>query len=211
MGQMVFKVGVTGGIGSGKSSVAAKFAELDVPTFSSDALARELCQPDQAPYKQIVAHFGQDILNTDQTLNRSALGDIVFNDNTQLKQLEAILHPAIFELMHCRADVCDAPYCILDIPLLIGTAEQKAVQRILVVHTDLAIRKQRIATRNGWSEEKIQSVIDAQRSEAELLAAAHDVIENNTALDDLNAPVATLHKRYIELAKAFNQTTKSKL
>jgi dephospho-CoA kinase len=201
---LIYKVGVTGGIGSGKSSVTQHFADFNVPTFSSDTIARELCEPGQASYVEIVGTFGRRILNEDNTLNRAELGSIVFNDKAQLKRLEAILHPAIFKTMHERAQSAQSPYCILDIPLLVGTNEQLAVHRILVVNTDAELRKQRVMQRSGWSAEKTQSVMDNQLSNAELISAADDVIVNNATLAELVPLVKKLHQGYLTLARARN-------
>ncbi len=199
---MIFKVGVTGGIGSGKSSVTQLFADLGVPTFSSDHIARELCEPGQQPYQLIVERFGDKIHNAGRTLNRSALGNIVFNDKAQLQHLEQILHPAIFTTMHTRADALKDPYCVLDIPLLVGTAEQKAVHHILVVSCEPQIRKRRVQLRSGWTADKTQSVMDAQLSDVTLLAVADDVIENNSSIADLKPLVEKLHQKYKAIASS---------
>lgn len=201
---LIFKVGITGGIGSGKSSAAKLFAKKKIPTFSSDAISRELCEPDQLPYKEIVARFGKGILNKDETLNRSALGNIVFNAPSELAALENILHPAIFYTIHSRAENQTAPYCLLDIPLLVGTPEQDAVDRILVVDASAGIRIQRVKARSGWTEGKTRAVMDKQRPVEELIAAADDVVDNNRSLLELKSKIYQLHEKYIKLAKSRN-------
>ncbi len=197
---LTFKVGITGGIGSGKSSVTALFANRNIPTFSSDAISRELCEPGEAPYQKIVSRFGERILHADKTLDRTALGNIVFNDPDQLAELEHILHPAIFATMHSRADLVTTPYCVLDIPLLVGTHEQEAVDRILVIDTSEQTRVSRVQARSGWSQYKTRAVMNKQRPTKELIDAADDVLENNGSLLDLEPKVQQLHEKYLRLA-----------
>ena len=123
---MAYKIGLTGGIGSGKSTVAGAFAELGVPVFSADAIGHQLSARGQPGYVEIVELFGNGILDNKGEINRAALGDRVFADTSQRKQLEQILHPLILGQMHALADAASAPYCILDIPLLVGTDEGRA-------------------------------------------------------------------------------------
>jgi len=196
---VTFKVGLTGGIGSGKTTVATAFSDLGVPTFSADVIGYELSQPGEAGHKKIVSAFGHDILNEDQSLNRAKLGDIIFNDHALKAQLENILHPLIMERMHQCADACQAPYCILDIPLLIQTPEQDKVSRILVVACDHDTRVARIKSRNHWSEDKIAAVIAAQLPQSVLIDAADDVMFNDSDIVALALKVETLHVRYTRL------------
>jgi len=194
---MTLKVGLTGGIGSGKTTVATAFSDLGAPTFSADTIGHELSQPGELGYKEIVSAFGSGILNEDHSLNRTKLGDIIFNNHALKAQLENILHPLIMERMHQLADTCQAPYCILDIPLLINTDEQNRVDRILVVYSDIATRVQRVQTRNGWTEAKIRQVINEQLANATLIQAADDLIENNGEIVDIKPKVLSLHDRYL--------------
>jgi len=196
---VTFKVGLTGGIGSGKTTVAAAFSELGVPTFSADAIGHELSQPGEAGYEEIVNAFGTGILNEDRSLNRTRLGDIVFNDPALKAQLENILHPLIMQRMHQRADACQAPYCILDIPLLVQTPEQDKVSRILVVTCDHDTRVARIKSRNHWPEDKIAAVIAAQLPQSVLIQSADDVILNDGTIKALTREVGSLHRYYIDL------------
>jgi len=199
---MPYKVGLTGGIGSGKSTVTQAFADLDVPTFSADAIGHALSRKGQAAYAEIIRAFGPGILQADGELDRGALGDIVFNDKAQKTRLERILHPIIMQAMHQQADATSAPYCILDIPLLINSAERKRVDRVLVVDCDRETRIARIQARNGWSEEKIHRVMHSQPGSRKLLEAADEVLDNNGTLANIATQVAALHRRYLLVAQA---------
>lgn len=197
---MPYKIGLTGGIGSGKSTVASAFMDLGIPTFSADTISHELSQKNQAGYLKIVDAFGPTILKTNGELDRHALGDIVFNDENQKSRLENILHPMIMKVLHQYADAEKTLYCVLDIPLLINTAERERVDRILVVHCDRKKRIARIQNRNGWSAEKIGMVMENQVSDQALRDAADDIIDNSGAISSIKEQVASLHPRYLELA-----------
>jgi dephospho-CoA kinase len=198
---MPYKVGLTGGIGSGKSTVAQAFAALGVPTLSADAIAHELSGKNQPGYLKIVEVFGTDILKPDGELDRKALGDMIFSNRAQKAKLESILHPMIMQALHQQADALDAPYCILDIPLLINTAERERVNRILVVHCEQKERVARIQKRNGWPVEKIDKVMRNQVSDQALLAAADDVLDNDGDIAAIGEQVADLHSLYISLTQ----------
>jgi dephospho-CoA kinase len=198
---MPYKVGLTGGIGSGKSTVAQAFAALGVPTLSADAIAHELSGKNQPGYLKIVEVFGTDILKPDGELDRKALGDMIFSNRAQKAKLESILHPMIMQALHQQADALDAPYCILDIPLLINTAERERVNRILVVHCEQKERVARIQKRNGWPVEKIDKVMRNQVSDQELLEAADDVLDNDGDIAALREQVADLHRKYLLLTQ----------
>jgi len=197
---MPYKIGLTGGIGSGKSTVAQAFTELGVPTFSADTISHELSAKDQPGYLKIVELFGAEILETNGELNRRALGDIIFSDKAQKLQLEKILHPMIMQALHHQADAANTPYCVLDIPLLINTAERERVDRILVVHCEQGQRIARIQKRNDWSTEKIARVMKNQVTEQALLEAADDIVDNNGDIKTLKEQVADLHKLYLVYA-----------
>ena len=199
---MILKVGLTGAIGSGKSTVAHAFTKLGVATFSADSVGHKLSAQGQPGYQKIVAEFGHDILQPNGDINRSKLGDIVFNNASLKQKLESILHPLIMHRLHQQAESVKGIYCILDIPLLINTAERDKVDRILVVDCDAAMRISRIKHRNGWTEEKILAVMSSQPTGDELISAADDVLDNNGSLTDIDAQVDRLHQRYSVLAKA---------
>ncbi len=197
---MPYKIGLTGGIGSGKSTVARAFSELGVATFSADTISHELSAKGQPGYLKIVALFGSEILETNGELNRRALGDIIFSDKAKKLQLESILHPMIMQALHHKADTTNGPYCVLDIPLLVSTAERERVDRILVVHCERENRVARVQKRNGWSTEKIARVMKNQVPEQALLEAADEVVDNNGDIKALKDQVAGLHKLYLDCA-----------
>lgn len=197
---MSYKIGLTGGIGSGKSTVAEAFAELGVPVFSADAIGHQLSARGQPGYVEIVKLFGNGILDDKGEINRAALGDRVFADASQRKQLEQILHPLILDQMHALAEAKPSPYCILDIPLLVGTEEVERMDRILVVDCRREIRIERIRKRSGWSNRKIAQVMQHQVSDQALKAAADDIVDNNGELDGIAPQVRVLHRKYLELA-----------
>lgn len=199
---MTFKIGLTGGIGSGKSSVASAFANLGVPIFCADDISHELSRKGEPAYLQIVEQFGLKILLDSGELNRACLGDLVFNDNTLKSQLEGILHPLIMQAMHEKADATSAPYVVLDIPLLIGTPEQSWVDRILVVDCERNRRTKRVMKRNGWSVGKIEAIMSMQASEKALLYAADDIIDNNAGFNEIEMQVTKLHLRYLGYSRS---------
>lgn len=191
----MLKVGLTGGIGSGKSSAARYFAELGAPVVDADVIARELVAPGQPALAHIVKVFGSEILNPDGTLDRARLRGIVFEDTARRKQLEAILHPLIREEMEARVARLSAPYCIVCIPLLLET-DAARVDRILVVDAPHYLQYLRTMTRDGLSAREVAAVLRAQIGFRERLARADAVIVNDRDQAHLRAQVEQLHRRY---------------
>ncbi len=198
---MSYKIGLTGGIGSGKSTVANAFSNLGITVFSADTISHALTQKGESAYLEIVKQFGQSILLQNGELDRTQLGDLIFSDNVLKAHLEGILHPLIMRTMHLKADASRAPYVVLDIPLLIGTPEQSNVDRILVVDCEINTRIERIKKRNGWTTEKIEAVMSIQVPNQILLQAADDIIENNQGYSEIEAQVSDLHLRYLTFSK----------
>lgn len=195
-----FVVGLTGGIGSGKSSVAGMFEGLGVPVIDSDQVARELSSPGRPEYERIVAEFGPEILAADDRIDRRRLGEIVFADPSRRRALERILHPAIKRVMDQRAEQMDAPYCLLEIPLLVETGRWRDMDRVLVVEADEAVRTARLQER-GLPDSRIRRIIATQASAGERRAVADDVIDNNSGTGALKQQVERLHRLYLALAK----------
>ena len=193
-------IGLTGGIGSGKSSVAKLFKDLQVPVFDTDVIARELVEPGQPALNEIRKIFGDDILLSDGTLDRQKLKERIFDDNTSRKKLESILHPRIREKLLLLINRCTTPYCVAVIPLLVEHNWQKIVDRVLVVDVDEHVQYQRVLQRDNLSEEIIQKIINSQVSRKKRLSAADDIIHNDGNLDDLKRKVEALHLKYVELA-----------
>jgi len=183
------KVGLTGGIGSGKSAVAACFAELGVRVIDADAVAREITAPGAAQFAEVAACFGAGIVGADGAIDRKKLGAVVFASPAKRKQLEAILHPPIRAEMHARAARAAGAYCVLDIPLLVESGQYREMQRVAVV-----LRNSR-----GMRDADIRRIMRSQASEQARLAAADDVIDNNGAIEAIETQVAALHHTYMEL------------
>ena len=192
-------IGLTGGIGSGKTTVANMFAELGVDIIDTDVIARELVEPGSPTLKQIVDHFGDDILKKDGQLNRQRLADITFKNKLERKTLEAILHPVIRKNMLDRLNTVKAPYCVAVIPLLFETNQIELVDRILVIDCKQEDQLQRVKKRDQRDQEQILSIINSQASRDTRLNAADDTIENSGDINGLHEKVAELHKKYLKL------------
>lgn len=194
-------IALTGGIGSGKSTVADRFAELGVPVIDADLLARDLVEPGSPALAEIVEAFGTEVLSQDGGLNRRALRQRVFGDGVARKRLEAILHPRIRVEMQQRLAALDAPYALLVVPLLLETGQSDLADRILVVDLPPELQEERAGLRDGQSRENIRSIMAAQCSRRQRLAAADDVIDNGGTPQRLEAQVDAMHRRYMSLCR----------
>ena len=194
-------IGLTGGIGSGKSEVARLFQQLGVPVIDADMIAHQLVEPGTDTLAEVVRAFGETILTKEGRLDRALLADIVFNDAAKKKQLEDILHPRVREQIRLKKDKYkDEPYIVVVIPLLVESAQQDLVDRILVVHAAESTRIQRVNDRDGRSEEQIRAIMHGQADDAARDAAADDILDNTGTLDDLKPLVLELHRQYLQLA-----------
>ncbi|MDQ2993894.1 MAG: dephospho-CoA kinase [Pseudomonadota bacterium] len=198
---MALTIGLTGGIGSGKSTVAEIFAELGVPTIDTDVIAREVVQPGTPALKDIATHFGLTILLADGHLNRQALAEKVFQNPKEKAWLEALLHPRILEQVERAKSTLHYPYCIVVIPLLIEAVAQSSVDRILLIDTPEALQVQRILKRDPQrTSAEIEAIIHSQASRATRLKAADDVILNTTTHAELRKQVLAMHEMYLRLS-----------
>jgi dephospho-CoA kinase len=193
-------IGLTGGIGSGKSAAAECFRRHGVPILDADEIGRELVAPGQTCLDAIVAEFGPEILLADNTLNRAKLRDVVFNDANKRRRVEAILHPAILAEMQARGRICNAPYAIFVIPLLFETGQDRYVNRTLVIDVAEETQRQRVKTRSSLSDEQISAIFASQWQRTARLAKADDCIRNDGSLTELAEQVAKLHTRYLQMA-----------
>ena len=201
MTKRVYRVGLTGGIASGKSTAAKFFGALGVPILDSDSIAREVVEPGQPPLERLIERFGRSILTPDGRLDRPALRAIVFSDPKARADLEALTHPAIGEAMQARSAEAGGPYQILVIPLLVEKNLRANVDRVLVVDCDEGLQIRRLQARDGSTPEQAQAILNAQVSRAARLQAADDVIHNDADMGRVRDQVATLHARYLELAQ----------
>lgn len=195
------RIGLTGGIASGKSAVAAEFAKLGVPIIDSDVLAREVVEPGQPALQAIVARFGNSMLAADGHLDRARMRAHIFNNPAEKKALEAITHPAIHAAQQARAAHAGGPYQIHVIPLLVESDSQSRYDRILVVDCPEATQLARLIKRDGIPEALARQMLAAQATRSQRLAQADDVLENTGETADLIAKVALLHQRYLQLTR----------
>jgi len=196
----VFRVGLTGGIASGKSTVAGFFGALGVPILDSDQVARDVVEPGQPPLERLVERFGRSILTPDGHLDRPALRDIVFSDPRARADLEALTHPAIGAALEARSASAGGPYQILVIPLLVEKNLAAHVDRVLVVDCDEALQLARLSDRDGSTPAQARAIIAAQASRPARLEAADDVLHNDADRGALERQVRALHTRYLQLA-----------
>jgi dephospho-CoA kinase len=194
-------VGLTGGIGSGKSAVSRLFEDYGVPVIDADHVAREVVEPGSPALDEIVRQFGDDVLLHDGRLDRANLRHKIFNDQQARKKLETILHPRIRQRMRDRLQSIGAPYAIFVVPLLIETGQHKDVDRVLVVDCPEALQMERVKKRDSASASQITAIMASQVSREQRLAEADDIIENRGSLEELNASVSSLHQQYLELSQ----------
>lgn len=196
-----FCVGLTGGIASGKTTVAEMFRQHGAGIIDADEAARAAVAKGTEGLHQIVAEFGQQILDANGELNRSAMRLKVFNDARARTKLESIVHPHVRNIMEQATQSCTSDYVIWVVPLLIEGELQHRVDRICVVDVSTEEQSRRLQQRDGHSPALATQIMQAQASRNERLAAAHDVIDNNGAPDALQAQVDSLHNLYQQLAQ----------
>ena len=191
------RVGLTGGIASGKSTVADLFAGLGVPVIDTDLIARQVVEPGQPALQDIRNRFGDEVLAPDGGLDRAALRAVVFASDTARKDLEGILHPRICEETRRQSKAAGGPYQLIVVPLLVGSKLLDFVDRVLVVDCDEDTQVARLLARDADSPEQARRILAAQSSRAERLAIADDVIANDGDLDATREQVKALHRRYL--------------
>jgi dephospho-CoA kinase len=192
-------VGLTGGIGSGKSTVGKFFTDLGIVVVDADQLAREVVEPGSEGLAAIREHFGENILLPSKSLDRAKLREIVFAKPNERQWLEELTHPQIGKLLVERIQSADSSYVILESPLLLETSQKELVDRILVVDVDQATQIARAITRDGSTEETIKAIIAAQIPRDARLAAADDVVDNELSLETVEQQINELHQNYLHL------------
>jgi len=200
MSDQPYRVALTGGIASGKSTVADLFAALGVPVIDTDVIARQVVEPGQPALAKISATFGPDVLDADGRLDRRRMRERIFADPDAKRRLEAILHPAIRAEMERQSMAAQGPYQVLVIPLLTEGGRRDHVDRVLLVDVPEELQIQRLMMRDGVSHEQAQASLNAQATRAQRLALADDVIRNTGRVDGLREQVAELHGKYLRLA-----------
>lgn len=198
----MMKVGITGGIASGKSTICQLFSDNDIDIIDADFIALQLVQPGQDCLNRVVQTFGSQVLLENGELNRPEMRQLIFSDSIAKQQLENILHPEIRRQLQTQSKYASSPYCILSIPLLIEADMLSLVDRVLVVDVDKKKQVERVCQRDNISLSQAQAIIDSQVSSSQRQAIADDIIINNTSKEKLTKEVAKLHKRYLEIANA---------
>ena len=193
-------IGLTGGIGSGKTTICHLFEKLGVPIVDADIIAHELTQPDQPAVQKIIDVFSPDLLDEAGLLDRNKLRQIIFSDPDKRFELESILHPLVLVEIYTRIQAMDAPYCIVCIPLLLETDMTENIDRILVVDTPEELQISRTRERDTLTSDEIQQIMSAQVSREQRLKAADDVITNNSDMANLEKQITVLHNTYLEMS-----------
>ena len=194
-------LGLTGGIGSGKSAVSEMFEKLNIAVVDADIVARQVVAPQSEGLNAITAHFGTDVLNPDGSLNRSHLREIIFAHNEQKTWLNNLLHPLIREKLLTDLANATSEYVILVAPLLFENKLDQYCQRTLVVDVPEEVQLARTTKRDDVTEQQTKSIIAAQMSRQDKLEKADDIIDNNRCLDLVESQLQQLHYRYLALAK----------
>ena len=198
---MAFVVGLTGGIGSGKSAAAAEFATLGAAIVDTDAIAHELTGPGGDAIDEVRRIFGPEFISESNAMNREAMRELVFRDPAQKKRLEALLHPMIRAESARRISASAAPYVVHVVPLLVESRDHRQrVQRVLVVDCPESLQAERVRARSRLPAEQVAAIIKSQVSREKRLAAADDVIDNSGSIDALQQQVRKLHEKYLALA-----------
>jgi dephospho-CoA kinase len=193
-------IGLTGGIGSGKTTIADGFAELGVPLIDADVIARELVEPGEAALEEIRSVFGPECITPEGRLDRNHVRQRIFSDDTLRKRLETILHPHISNKINELIAEIQTPYCVVVIPLLLETGQQGLVDRILVVDAPEEKQIKRVAARDKLSDNAVIRIMRTQADRETRLAAADDIIVNNSDLESLTSQIQTLHRHYLKLS-----------
>jgi dephospho-CoA kinase len=193
---MILKIGLTGGIGSGKSAACKIFSELGVPVIDADVIAHELVKPGMPAFNEIKKMFGTRIISSDGTLDRKIIRDKVFTNETDRKKLENILHPAVYEEIAVQVKNINSKYCIISIPLLLETNASKTVDRILVIDVPRELQLERASNRDKTNKSDIDAIIDSQISRKDRLSAANDIVDNKGDINDLRKKICDLHEFY---------------
>lgn len=194
---MTYVVGVTGGIGSGKSAATAEFEKLGITVVDADVVARQVVMPGTPCLQAIAEHFGNQLLTEGGELNRKALRQRVFSNPQEKEWLNKLLHPAIRQEIISQLEQADSPYVILSAPLLLENGLEKYCQRVLVVDVPESLQISRTIQRDDSPKKEVEAIMKAQLSRSERLEKANDVLNNDGSLEQLKQQVLQLHQRYL--------------
>lgn len=195
----MLKIGLTGGIGSGKSTATKYFTQLNIPIIDADKIAHELFKINTTVYKKIIAHFGKDFLTHKKAIDRKKLRLLVFHDIKERFWLEKLIHPHVRAEIVRRIATLNAPYCIIAIPLLFETKFPPKVDKILVIDCPQKTQIKRIRERNHYTIKQIKTIIANQTSRKKRLKQADDIIHNINTLNDFKKRIKKLHNYYLSL------------
>ena len=197
----MYKIGLTGGIGCGKSTVSDLFKQHAIAVVDADEIAHQLVAPGQKALQQIKMAFGEEYITSDGNLNRSQLRDCIFREQGKKLLLESIMHPLVYAQINQQLSQLNSPYAIVSIPLLIETGMQALVDHILVIDCPMEMQINRVKSRNQLSDAQITAIISNQVDRSERLAQADSVINNTQGLNYLRQQVDTLHKQFLTQAQ----------
>lgn len=192
------RIGLTGGIGSGKSTVATLFAELGIDVIDTDVIARDCVKPGSEALQQITSHFGKQILTTNAELDRAQLRQIIFNDSHAKQWLENLLHPLIRQQALQQAANSQSPFCLIVIPLYFENRADYTLDKIIVIDTPVDTQIKRLMARDQLSQEAAVNIMSQQASREERLAGADYVINNNGNIDDLQQQILALQQKLLQ-------------
>jgi dephospho-CoA kinase len=196
----MYKLGIAGGIGSGKTTVTNIFAEQGITVVDADLVSRDVVEPGTPCLAEIMAHFGKQVLDKHGRLDRTALRHIIFSDEAEKKWLENLLHPAIRSEIINQLNTSDSAYTILSAPIFFETNQQVLVDRVAVVDVPISVQIERASQRDSSDADQIAKIVDQQIKREDRLARADDIIDNSGTIEATKEQVLALHKKYLDFA-----------